>query len=193
MAPTHKDMREEGAWGQAVDLHPTLREVVQAAGLDGKKLSVGVKAVREHPDLSARDEIIICSGTKTAVWRVPSMRALFRGDRLPPAMGDEPPPAYLPLFYFIEKHVLTFCDEFGNQTDALLEDAFSNLRRRPDGKSLGSLHFFLWQVAAGLVGIRPVSAAEFEAIIGRLALSASHFRMGPSSRNYVTTLRSTVL
>jgi hypothetical protein len=162
---------------------------VNVNGLDRTKLTVGLKMQHDRPDLSAREEVMICDGTKSVIWNVPSLRALFRGDQPAPSIPNEPPPAYMPLFFFIEKHVLTFCDGLGDKTDHEFEEAYSNLRRRPDGRTLSDLHFFLWQVAAGLVGKRPVSAAEFDAIFGRLTRSARTFAMGPVSRNYVTVLR----
>lgn len=177
---------------RVVELHPSLEEIVQASRLDRKKLTVGLKMVGNKTDVTAREEVFVTDGVNDAPWRVPSLRALFRGDQPAPAFGDEPPPAYVPHFFFIEQHVLTFCDAFGDKTDGEFEDAYSNLRRRPDGKSFSELHFFLWQVAAGLAGIRPVSAAEFEALFGRLARSASHFRWGEASRNYMWALRSTI-
>jgi hypothetical protein len=174
---------------KVVDLHPSLEEVVNANGLDRTKLTVGLKMQDDRPDVSAREEVMICDRTKDAIWKVPSLRALFRGDKPAPAIPNEPPPAYLPLFFFIEKHVLTFCDGVGDKTDHEFEEAYSNLRRRPDGRTFSDLHFYLWQVAAGLLGRRPVSAAEFDAIFGRLARSARTFAMGPVSRNYITVLR----
>ena len=33
--------------------------------------------------------------------------------------------------------------------------------------------------------------AEYEAVVGQLALSAGHFRMGHSSRNYIDYVRQT--
>jgi hypothetical protein len=184
----------ENVWEsmRVVDLHPSLEEVVLADRLDRKKLSVALKMAGNKADVTAREEVIVTDGLNDALWRVSSLRALLRGDQSPPAFGDEPPPAYVPHFFFIEKHVLTFCDGLGDKTDGEFEDAYSNLRRRPDGKSFSDLHFFLWQVAAALVGIRPVSAAEFEAIFGRLARSASHFRWGEASRNYMGALRRTI-
>lgn len=176
---------------KVVDLHPSLEEVVTANGLNRKKLTVGLKVRDGQLDLSARDEVMMYDGTKGAIWKVPSLRELFRGDKLAPAMPNEPPPAYLPLFFFVEMHLLTFCDRVRDKTDGEFEEAFSNLRRRPDGRSLSELHFFLWQVAAGLVGLRPVSAAEFDGIFGRLTQSARTFRMGLVSRNYMTVLRQT--
>ena len=174
---------------KVVDLHPSLEEVVTANGLRRTKLSVGLKMLNDRPDLSAREEVMIDDGAKVALWKVPSLRALFRGDSPAPAMRNEPPPAYMPLFFFVELHVRTFCDRLGDKTDGEFEDAFSNLRRRPDGKSTSALHFFLWQVAAGLMGKRPISAAEFEAIFGRLTQSARTFGIGLVSRNYITVLR----
>lgn len=35
-----------------------------------------------------------------------------------------------------------------------------------------------------------MSAAEFAAVMGRLALSAATFRMGPVSRNYIESVAS---
>jgi hypothetical protein len=174
---------------KTLDLHPSLEEVVNAGGLDRAKLTVGLKLLNNKPDLSAREDVWIYDGTKSATWKVPSLRALFRGDNVPPPMPDEPPPAYMPLFYFIEHHVLTFCNGLGDKTDGEFEEAFSNLRRRPDGKSASPLHFFLWQVAAGLAGKRRVSAAEFDAIFGRLTQSARTFGIGIVSRNYIRVLR----
>jgi hypothetical protein len=174
-----------------VDLHPSLEQVVTANGLDRTKLSVGLRLRADKPDFSHCEEIMITDGAKGAVWNVSSFRALFRGDKQPPSMSGEPPPAYMPLFYFIERHVVTFSRAVGDKTDGEFEEAYSNLRRRPDGRPLSDLHSFLWQVAAGLMGIRPVSAAEFDAIFGRLARSASTFQMGLASRNYIEVLRQT--
>ena len=172
-----------------VDLHPSLEEVVTANGLKRTNLTVGLKVQGKQPDLAAREDILIYDGAESAIWTVPSLRALFRGDKPAPPMPNEPPPAYMPLFFFIEQHVLTFCDGLGDKTDREFEEAYSNLRRRPDGKPLSALHFFLWQVAAVLVGKRPVSGAEFDAIFGRLARSARTFKIGLVSRNYISVLR----
>ncbi|MBM3835799.1 MAG: hypothetical protein FJ403_21525 [Verrucomicrobia bacterium] len=172
-----------------IDLHPSLAEVVNQEGLDRTKLTVGLKLKENRPDLSVREEVMIYDGIKGALWSVPSLRALFRGNAVPPAMSGEPPAPYLPIFLFIEQHILTFCNAAGDKTDREFEEAFSNLRRRPDGKSFSELHSFLWQVAAGLVGKRLINAAEFDAIFGRLTQSARTFGMGVVSRNYITTLR----
>jgi hypothetical protein len=177
----------------AYDLHPDLQEIVQASGINPKKIALAFNLKDKRPDLTARSEIWLQDGNQKALWRVPSLRALFRGNKQPPSMSGEPPPEYLPVYFFIETHVIAYCDIVGDQTDAQFEDAFANLRRRPDGKSLNEMHFCLWQVMALATGIYPFSAAEFEAIAGRLALSAAHFKMGLVSRNYIETLRATVI
>ena len=50
----------------------------------------------------------------------------------------------------------------------------------------------MWQAAALVPGTRPLSQAEFEAIMGRLERSCRTFEQGPTSRNYVTALRMTL-
>jgi hypothetical protein len=193
MEPSEADVAAVKKSLSLIDLHPCLEEVIAPAGLDRTKLSVAIKlGANKQPNFSPREDIPISDGTKGVIWRVTSLRTLFRGDKTPPAFKGEPPPDYMPLFFFIEDHVLTFCGAAGPKTDGEFEEAYSNLRRRPDGKPLSPLHTFLWQAAAGLLGRRPVSAAEFDGIFGRLALSASHFRTGLVSRNYVETLNLTM-
>jgi hypothetical protein len=71
-------------------------------------------------------------------------------------------------------------------------EIYSTLRRRPDGRSLGLVHDYMWQAAAIVLGTLPLSQAEFEAILSRLERSCRTFRMSPGSRNYVATLESTL-
>jgi hypothetical protein len=72
-----------------------------------------------------------------------------------------------------------------------MEEIYSMLRRRPDGRSLGAVHDFLWQVAALLLGIHVLSAAEFETLIGALGRSTRKWGLRPVSRNYVAYLHKT--
>ena len=91
----------------------------------------------------------------------------------------------LPLFYYFERHMVTFCGGFGDKSDQEFEEAYSNLRRRPDGRSLGPLHDFAWQVGAVMLGTRVISQAEFEGVVGALAASARRWAQRPISRNYI--------
>lgn len=49
------------------------------------------------------------------------------------------------------------------------------------------------EIHRGLVlGTRPLSQAEFEAIMARLERSCRTFERGPTSRNYIAALRTTL-
>jgi len=172
-----------------LDLHPSLEQVVKEKSLNRGNLTVALRMPEKRFSPAPREEVLLYDGKDIAVWQVSSLRELFRGDKPAPFMGDEPPAVYQPWFFFIERHILMFCDSLGDKTDGEFEEAFSNLRRRPDSKSLSALHAWLWQAAACLVGTRPVSAGEFEAIFARLTRSARTFSDGPVSRNYILALR----
>ena len=189
MKPIEANLQQQMESLHPIDLHPSVQAVVTSANLKPEELTIALKTLDDRPEISAREQVMLTDGEQQQLWVVPSLRALFRGDRKPPSMQPQPPDAYMSLFYFIEQHAVLFAESFGNPTDGEFRDAFSNLRRRPDGKSTSPLHFFLWQVAAGLLGTRVISAAEFEAIFTRLTQSASTFQDGLVSRNYIETLR----
>lgn len=136
-----------------------------------------------------REDISIASDSAVWEWRTGSLRALFRGERQPPSLGDYPE-AYRECFALIESHLVQYCEVMGDRRDQEMEEIFGTLRRRPDGRSLGPVHDYLWKVSAWLLGIHPLSGAEYEAIVGRLERSCRRFAMGPSSRNYLATLNS---
>ena len=171
---------------------PSLAEVVRGAGLNGRKLS----AACPTPDLSSpgafppRDQVVVEDGKSSSIWQAPELRTLFRGSQLPPPDVHKFPPSYIPVYFFIEKHVLTLSRAFGAKTDGEFEEWYSNLRRRPDGRSLGPCHDQIRRVLALLLAMRPTSQAEYEAVVGGLTGSASRWRQGHGSRNYITYLQS---
>ena len=132
---------------------------------------------------------MISGSKKTGQWEAPPLRTLFHGNQTPPADLSHYPPEYVARFWFIERHVLGYCDTLGDKTYGEFEEWFSNLRRRPDGRSLGEFHDRRWRVLALLLALRPTSQAEYEGLVGQLALSAKHFRMGHASRNCLGYLR----
>ena len=169
---------------------PTLREAIEAAKLTGDKLIVGLPVNQARKvEIPDRHSVLLIEDDAACHWPVPSLRELFRGDRVPPVFGDRPSPVYDPCFYVIEWHMTMICDAAGDRTDQEFLELYSAMRRRPDGKSLGTVHDFLWQASALLLGMQPLSALEFEAIMGRLALSTRHFSTGLISRNYITQIR----
>lgn len=172
-------------------LHPDLQAVVDAAGLDAAEMHVGY--TRPAPGVRPpRSPIPLVSEQAVGEWHVPSLRALFRGNGVPPSMAQYPE-EYVPAFYLIERHLLQWADTVRAPTDHEVEEAFNNLRRRPDGRSFGDVHDALWQAAAFTLGIYALSAAEFEALVGRLAKSARGWSSGTVSRGYVGYLRESLL
>lgn len=173
-------------------LVPSLDEVVRLADLKPGHLTVAVETDgQRRVHLPDRHVISIYDGHKRASWTVPSLQELFRGDRQPPPDMDHYPEAYTEQFFFIETQVLTLCSAMGDRTDQEMEEVFSALRRRPDGRSLSVVHDFVWQLAALLLGTRVMSQSEFEALIGALLQSTRKWGLRPISRNYVAYLRQT--
>jgi hypothetical protein len=141
------------------------------------------------PTLRNRGLLSLSDGKAVWSWETDSLRALFRGDKQPPVLGDCPE-AYNECFSLLELHLLEVCKFLGDRRDAEMREIYSALRRRPDGRSLGFVHDYLWQASALMLGTRPLSQAEFEAIMARLERSCRTFEQGPTSRNYVTALKT---
>jgi hypothetical protein len=177
---------------------PSLRQEIERQPLDLKKIiraAVPVKDPAEHPTPVPagidRRALYLTDGKSFCHWETDSLRALFRGDRQPPVLGDYPE-AYNDSFILMDLHALEISKLFGDRRDEEMLGIYSALRRRPDGKSMGFIHDYMWQAAAIVLGTRPLSQAEFEAILARLERSCRTFAMGPTSRNYVATLRTTL-
>ena len=180
------------------DFVPELREIFSHPPLEPRKTVTVAVAVKD-PALSGgrsvphggdREIMAFTDGKNVWDWEVDSLRSLFRGDRQPPVLGDTPE-AYNDSFILFDLHVLEISRFFGDRRDAEMKEIFSMLRRRPDARSQGFVHDYLWQAAALILGTRPLSQAEFEAIMARLERSCRTFEQGPSSRNYVAALKST--
>ncbi|MBM3836910.1 MAG: hypothetical protein FJ398_02910 [Verrucomicrobia bacterium] len=179
----------------AVELIPSLQELVIAQGLKAEKLQLALEVNEGQKQVRVLDRrsVPLYDGEKAVFWEAPPLREMFRGGRQPPPDSEmnRYPPEYSLYFYLIENHVLLLSDQIGDRTDQELEEVYSLLRRRPDGKSLGTVHDALWQAAALLLGTYALSQAEFEAIFGQLARSARHWAQSPISRNYLGYLRKT--
>ena len=178
------------------DLVPSLRQEIEHQPLDlTKMILVAVPAQKTEgvllPGGMERCSLCLTDGKAVCLWETDSLRALFRGDRQPPVLGDYPE-AYNDSFILLDLHALEISRIFGDRRDEEMREIFSTLRRRPDGRSLGFVHDYMWQAAALVLGTRPLSQAEFEAIMGRLERSCRTFSMGPGSRNYAATLRTTL-
>ncbi|HTG44168.1 MAG TPA: hypothetical protein VK633_06515 [Verrucomicrobiae bacterium] len=175
---------------------PGLREVFGKRLPDPAKnlqLAVPVKDPGKYPEATPagtdRRDLAITNGAEYWTWSVTSLGELFRGDKEPPILGDYPA-AYNDSFALLDAHVVEISRIFGDRRDKELEEIFSRLRRRPDGKSLGFAHDYMWQACALVLGTRVLSQREFEAIMARVELSCRRFGQGSTSRNYAQSLRS---
>ena len=175
------------------DLVPTLRSLVESEGLNPEHLRVALEA-SDQGNIRVQDKhsIPISDGGQIVRWPVPALAELFRGSQTPPPDMDHYPEAYVPHFFFIESHVLTVCAIKGDRTDQEMEEIYSMLRRRPDGRSLGAVHDFLWQAAALLLGTQVLSGAEFEALFSALERSTRKWALRPVSRFYAAYLHKTL-
>jgi hypothetical protein len=175
-----------------IELFPTLRSLVESEDLNPDKLSVALLADdRGNIRVQDKHSVPVFDGNKMALWQVPTLGELFRGSQTPPPDMNHYPPEYTPHFFFIENHVLTVCAAKGDRTDQEMEEIYSMLRRRPDGRSLGAVHDLLWQVAALLLGTQVLSGAEFEALFGALERSTRRWALRPVSRYYAAYLHKT--
>ncbi len=179
-----------------VELHPNLRQAFGSNPPDFKVMPhvavpvVDPKAARlEIPKHFHRSDIFLFWGDSSHTWHVDSLKSLLRGDKVPPELGAHPK-AYNACFALFDLHIVELANLFGEPRDEELREIVSTLRRRPDGKSLGFTHDYLWQACALILGTYPLSEAEFEAILTRLERSCRTFSRGASSRNFATTLRN---
>ena len=179
------------------DFVPDLREQFAQRPLDPEKIllaAIPIKNPDEHKTLVPagmdRQSLSLTDGKEFWFWETTSLRALFRGNQQPPVLGDYPE-AYTECFILLDLHVLEISKFFGDRRDAEMREIYSALRRRPDGPSRGFVHDYMWQAAALILGTRPLSQAEFEAIMARLERSCRTFERSPSSRNYVAAVRTT--
>ena len=175
---------------------PEFRQLVEAAGIDLTGILSPVIPVRTTSNKTYevvpmdRQELRVASGDKQLVWRTESLRKLMRGDRQPPVLGDTPND-YQEVFQLLDFFLCDYSRYLQPPSDAELREVFSILRRRPDGKSSGTIHDALWQMMALLLATRPLSQAEYEAIVARMERSCRTFETHPTSRNFIATLLAT--
>lgn len=171
----------------------SLADLARAAGLDCTRLSVAIEPEGGQSRRAAdRSSIKIVHGDAVHAWQVPSLRALLRGDREPPDLTS-PTDEFMFFMMPIERHVLTYAAAAGAPAyDDDIIEAFSALRRRPDGRSGGPVHDALWQAVGLAVGLRPTSPAELAAAMGRLERSARHWRQYAGSTAYSEFLSATL-
>lgn len=177
---------------------PSLRAVIGAKTLSPNALlqaAIPIENPDTHPKTTPKfpenGEIFVVWKDEEVVWQPPSLQSLFRGDQRPPEF-DSYPAGYEDAFLVLDLHALEYGKSLGDPTDQEMREVYANLRRRPDGRRRSPLHEFMWRGAALMVATRPISADEFEKIMGRLERFCRTFSTGLVSRNYLASLHETV-
>lgn len=174
------------------DLIPSLVDVINTEKLHVETVNLALPMdVEQKPGVSDRSKVRLSDAEgRGGEWSVPSLRELYRGDKIPPQDMNYYPEEYSAMFFAIEKNVL-FAGDFVDIRDEEIARLYRLVRRKPDGRSEGFLHDVLYQSAALMLGLKAVSQEEFEAIFDQLAASARGWRESYSSRNYIAYLRET--
>ena len=128
--------------------------------------------------------------TTMVMMKVPSLRALFRGEANPGEIVNAPNARCQCIITMFEKNWIEMVD--GDMVkiprDCEMLDCYTALRRRPDGRSIGRMHDILWQIWVFITATHEVSEGEFTSIMNRLERSARTFKMGLSSTNMYSNL-----
>jgi hypothetical protein len=190
-----KKVKKERGLLEQFDLHESLEAVVKKAQLDFSSVVVGLP-IDEQTDqifIESRNVVILSDGKRLGEWKVDSLRDLFRGDEHE-SLGDvlsDFPMEFTSLFYTIEQNLPLFRSAAGlPPTDGEFLEVYSLMRRRPDGRSLGTLHDYVWMNAAFMLGKYQCSESLYTGLFKRLEKSARTFKTGMSSRNYIKTLQT---
>ena len=147
--------------------------------MDPQKLSVALEVNNQkHIRLPDKHKISLWDGQKMGSWSVASPANYFAGTNRLPLIWTTTPSEH---FLFIETQLLTLCDGIGDRPAQELQEIYSSLRRRPDGRSVSVVHDFLWRVVALLLGSCLLSEAEFEALTGALVQSTRTWSVAPIS------------
>lgn len=174
-------------------LHPSLKEAIGDTPLDRKRAWDLAMVVEESEEgdvdgMEDRRDVCISDGNETVIWRVESLKSLFRGTARAPSL-EKFPKEYVPLFSTIEEQVLMYARIFDEPTDEDMRGVYSNLARLPDGKGHSLLHNHMWQACALALGTRPWSSHQLEAVLRRLQRSCRTFHTHPGSKNYLEVIR----
>ena len=193
--PLDKDYsKETTALFRLDEFHPLFAGFVKKNELDWTHLAVAFRIGTTNKKILMEDrhQIWIEDKEKKALWVAPAIGQLFRGDRAAPPDIRHYPPGYVEIFYLIERHLLSICDAMGDVEDDAFVEIYSTMRRIPDTKSMGHIHDIVWQCAAVALAMRPLSQAEFEAVLGQLSWSIRWWRTSYTSCRYISYLRTSL-
>jgi len=173
---------------------PSFQKIVKEKHLNVSKINISIPANKQsEPHIENRYCLYLNDGKHVEEWHIDSLREMFRGEKHPPKNMDHYPEEYCGMFFSIEKNILWASGMINDTTDDEFVRLFNLIKRRPDGRSEGFMHDVIYQSAALMLGLQPLSQAEFEAIFMQLARSAKNWRQGYASRNYIHFLRDNLV
>ena len=177
-----------------LELCDSLKAVIERERLGISSLAVALSIDESNGTLAieGRNPVLLFDGKKMAFWEVDSLRHLFRGDeQAPKEVLSAYPMEFNHLFFEIERNLSLIVSESGlPPTDGEFLEIYSAMRRRPDGRSFGTLHDYVWMSAALMLGKYRCSESLYTAIMKRLEKSARTFKTGMSSRNYISCIKT---
>lgn len=177
-------------------MDPAIIEQLKKAGidLDSKERLAKIGAPADESGHARTDTMVfVVQGEKQAELELKTIPELWEGNKQPPQFSGPPPKAYERFFLHIEMAAMDACCAWNQRvTDQEFERLYTLLRKRPAGEDANPLFAHLQGAVALWMSVHPVSKAEFEAVMQRLARSARHFSGGHSSTRYLDTLLSTV-
>ena len=180
--------------GEQFELCDSLKSVVERERLKLSSLEAALQVDESTGALAmeGRRPVFLFDGTRLASWEVDSLQSLFRGDEpAPKEVLSAYPLEFNHLFFEIERNLPLIVSESGRSpTDGEFLEIYSALRRRPDGRSLGALHDYVWTSVALMLGKYRCSESLYTAIMKRLEKSARTFKTGMSSRNYIRCIKT---
>lgn len=95
---------------------------------------------------------------------------------------------YSAIFFEFEHNIIKAEITLNEIRDEEIVRLFRLMRRSPDGPSEGFLHDVIYQSAALILGLVPLSRKEFDAIFKHLEETARGWQMNSSSQNYIRYL-----
>lgn len=180
-----------------VDLISSLQCVVKEERLDITTVNIALTKYtqgQQRPCVQDRFHIWLeDANARLAEWHISSLKELFRGTKEPPKDMDHYPEEYCEIFFAIEQNVLIASEFSDDVRDDEMAGLYSLMKRCPDGRSEGFLHDVIYQSAALVLGLQPISRAEFEAVFDQLANSVRSWRESHSSKNYIFYLQKNFL
>lgn len=139
------------------------------------------------------ETLCVRQGEAQVELALPPVRQLLTGEAPAPDFSEAPEPRFALLFAAVEGAVADYCSETGRrERDREIQRIYRRLRDRPDGKDPNPLYSHLRAALRVILCLTPLSPAEYEAVLDRLATSARRLAVGQDSSHYLRAILETL-